>query len=111
MILLYPNIQNFMRRFLSLCVVYAMLLPTVVHALVLVTESDHTFELMLSDKHEESEKEEQQEEDSKNEKIEMQVLSPDKMNYTFAAEQDLLNRVEAVSNYIIEIPIPPPELG
>ena len=109
MIVPYLSIQDFLRRFLSLCVVYAMLLPTVVHALVLVTETEHTYELMLTDHQEESENKEQQEDESKDEKIELQLLNFLEPIYHYASEDVRSKPSDAASDYILEIPFPPPE--
>ena len=109
MILEHLNIQEFVRRFLSLCVVLAMLVPTVLHAVVIVTESEYTYDLMVLDNQEESEKEEKQENDTKNEKIEMQILSSDEHDFLCAAKHAISKPLDAASDHILEIPFPPPE--
>ena len=102
-------ILKFLKRFLSLCVVFTMLLLTVVSATVIYTMSEHTHELMLLDHHEESEKEEQQEDDSKDEKIEMQILSSGDERFSYVSEHITYKPLDGASDYILEIPFPPPE--
>ena len=109
MILESFNLPDFLRRFVALYVVLAMLLPTVSHATLVYTQSDQSYELMTLDSKEESEKEERQEDDTKHEKLEMQLLETDTGIYIFASEYTIIKPSDAASDYILEIPIPPPE--
>ena len=102
-------LQKIYRHILSLSVILSMLFPVVANSVTLLSDSEHDFESMALEQQEESEKEEQQEDDTKDEKIEMQILSPDDGHFPYASERAVYKPVDVASDYILEIPIPPPE--
>lgn len=103
------HIGEILGRIVALLVFCTMLFPAAMHAVAVITESEHAFELMVLDQQEESEKEEQQEDDSKDEKIEMQNCTPLTAQIPFAPEHGTFNPLDAAIDFFIEIPLPPPE--
>lgn len=103
------NLLTLLRYSVSLCVVLAMLLPLAAQAMVAI--SDQECQMMTMDQPEESQKEEQQEDNSKDEKVEMRLLSTHDHLFTTICKRDQIRTVDAALDFILEIPIPPPEQG
>jgi|GEM_PF-6162676 len=103
------NMLTLLKYSVSLCVVLAMLLPLAVQALDVL--SDQECQMTTMDHPEESQKEEQQEDNSKDEKVEMRLLNSHDHLFSTICERDQIRIVDAASDYILEIPIPPPEQG
>jgi len=103
------NIQDFLKYLVSLCVVLSIMLPVAVQALDVLSDSVHNYHLMIMDQQEESQKEEQQEDNTKDEKIEMRFLSSFDLLVSSTSKYSFFKIMDGASNFIQEIPIPPPE--
>ena len=103
------NIQNILRYMVSLCVVLSMLLPIVGQAVDVLSDSVLSYHVMTMDQPEETQQEEGKEDNTKDIKIEMRVLSAYAHLFSYLSKQSLSKNLEAASDFILEIPIPPPE--
>ena len=103
------NIQNLIRYTVSLGLVLSMLLPIVGQALDVLSESTPEHQVMTMDQPEESQQEEQQEDKTKDEKIEMKLLSTYYNPFLYISGHNNTHRLDAGTDFILEIPIPPPE--
>lgn len=109
MISVHHLIQQTLRQIIVCFAMVALVFPTAAHAALALTEPEQSYEVMVLDQQEESEKEEQQEDDSKDEKIEMQFCNADALHISFTSEHAIYNPMDAASDYIQDIPFPPPE--
>ena len=103
------SIQDFLKYSISLCIVLSIMLPVTLQALEVLSDSMHGYQLMAMDLQEESQKKEQQEDNTEDEKIEMSIISTYNRLHSSISKHVISRTLHAASNFIKEIPIPPPE--
>ncbi len=109
----YLNIKYFTRFLVALCVVTAMLIPTAIQAAQVIasigTQMPIEGHLMSMDYPEDSGSEEQKEDNSKDEKVEVRFLKTLSPIVAQLANPNMARGWVLGTDYIQEIPIPPPE--
>ena len=103
------DIREFLRQAVAFCLTLSMLLPTAAQVLDILSDSAHRYQVMTLDQQEESQKEEQQEDTTKDEKMEMRYISTSDYLGTKLSRKSISKSLDGASDFILEIPIPPPE--
>ncbi len=103
------NIMLLLKRLALTTALSAMLFQLSAQTVAFLTYSYYEFEMVGLDGQEESKEEEKQENENKDEKVEMQILSSSNPHFSFVTERTECSPLKRLSNFSMEIPIPPPQ--
>ena len=105
------NVQHFWKHAVSVCLVMAMLLPVAAQTLDAFSDSAYSYLLFALEQTEESQKEEQQEDNTKDHEFQVKVVSPYNQFVTYFSGHSSAWFFDMALEYVMEIPIPPPEMA
>ena len=103
------NIVSFIKYGIFFTVLFGVLLQPVTKTIAFLAEDG--FELVELGAGEDPDEEGNQEDDSKDEKIELQVLNTQQINFAYLSKNSCYKILQFLWDFNLEIPIPPPELA